>query len=241
MKIYTYLTLIASACLSFNSFAAPDQFKTTDLSFFEQKGWLSLSKSNGQWRLSKLNLRDDPLSGGFEPSEKPIGTILFFRVKELKAGIIQVPQISLLSHEISNEYPDISLTKEILNGSGSQEFSPGPTVLKLLGNKYRFVIRDIDKISYLYLLDKEGLVQIGKMDCCGGPSIRWAGDLNRDGRLDLILAGDGGSSLFLSTAKNCYRLIPEVEYEDHELDEMGNWKLRNKRSINTTACKLRSQ
>lgn len=210
----------------------PDQFKTL-CECTEKDGWLALSRNSSKWHLSDLKMWVDEGSGFFVPITTPDETSYYFRIKELKAGDVQIPSIANVK-DVSQEGLEalrFGLDSEFGNPieRKSNYFGEGENIeMTFHGERYKFSYTKDDYT--IYLSTSKGLIRFGDGTAGEQMTVVWVGDLNRDDKLDFILAGiknipgvkdDRTWNLFMSSANGCYRVIPHLSYENYLVGSDG--------------------
>ncbi|WP_156924462.1 hypothetical protein [Derxia gummosa] len=158
-------------------------------------GWFALNAPDEGWQLVRVKLRPARIDKGpGEPPgvripDRPAGVLVFVRQAGLTAGKVRTPALDFRAGTLAFE-------------------AAAPLRLPFDGRDYRIDVADgrprlrlDDRVTPL-----DGL-SVGESapgsDYLSSASLLWAGDLDRDGRLDLLVAHDSlnrnGVCLFLSS------------------------------------------
>jgi len=166
--------------------------------------WLALVARAHRWKLEPVQRAGEGKGLEDYPAKAPEGTLALLRYPSLKVGPAPTPEMRFSGHP--------------------REFGPGSSPLQILFGAHAYDVEVHDDAVWL----RRGTVQtqIGEarddadMGYLFRVQIIWAGDLDRDGRLDMITKEkNGGYSddlcLYLSSAAHTGQsLIEKVACED---------------------------
>ncbi len=148
-------------------------------------GWLALDAAGGFWRLLPATLRgeqafngiDDDSAGphtGVRLHADPAAALVYLRLPGLVAGKVDTPDSRFKDHPRRMD-----------------DATALPLAFK--GRSWRLDVRHHE----LFLTEGATSMSFGPVDSSDGTDTRtllWAGDLDRDGRLDFIFEANGSSS-----------------------------------------------
>jgi len=145
-------------------------------------GWLALDVVGGRWHLVRATLRGeqavDPIgetNTGVRIHAEPPHALLYLRLPGLIAGKVDTPDIRFKNHY--------------------RPFADSTAMpLAFKGRTWSFDVRQHE----LFLSEGRASMSFGQVvdpdDADAGLALMWAGDLDRDGRLDVIFEGSGKNS-----------------------------------------------
>lgn len=168
-------------------------------------GWLALTASNAAWRLEPARLQanrvydpvldpDEQTKTGIELTSAATTAIAYLRLPGLTPGPLATARLlrGELEQPISGESPGPRLAF----GGREYDFARAGETLSLRSGTHSSVL--------------EGLVA-GGVNSDDSVSLRWAGDLDGDGKLDLLMGytryNQAGACLFLSKGTPATALV----------------------------------
>lgn len=179
----------------------PGGYETADLdvSTLPTSGWLALVERGGRWELvpAKVDLAPEIHS----PDQSK--ALVFLHARRFSAG-----RVSTLAMKL----PDgVDTPKEDPDGKGKDR-------LELMFNRrrYRLTLFAPNPDAERSLVLDDGRSSVVLDTDTDSAQIMWAGDLDHDGRLDLIISTDhedgrsADTCLYLSSAARKHRLVKEV-------------------------------
>lgn len=233
MRVSFSLLWVAALAATFSSAAAPQEkpsvIAPTDglfaqpvkkgLAYFGSR-WFALLEKDGAWHLARTDIRLKHAADRSRPYEYPENVDVYTSTYPDALFLLQDPSLSS-GNVIADSKPQTS-TMIIPHGESGKSLT-----LQMNGRTYSIRIdrreprdpRNTEARNRLVLLESEGnqtLLKNRDSDCGGDclEIVRWAGDLDHDGRLDLIIEfttyGTSSTCLFLSGSSRSGRLVRQV-------------------------------
>lgn len=181
----------------------PKQYHDGEAPLKPGNGWLALVPVNGEWRLAASKVRvkrvTNPLlkkeepKTGIEISAEEADTLALLKSSSLKIGKIATPNMKFknLKRKLSSKAIEIKFK----------------AALYQLGANPSGVYLQLDK-------QKQILGELPVGSAARETSLRWAGDLDGDGKLDFLFAiqeiGRSGSCVFLSSIADKGQLLKKL-------------------------------
>ncbi|QKE62519.1 hypothetical protein HNE05_03805 [Aquipseudomonas campi] len=174
----------------------PGQYHVDEAPTQPGHGWLALTARNAVWHLEPTHLQanrvydpvldpDEQSKTGIELTSADSTAIAYLRLPGLVPG--QLTTARLLRGELEQPITDESPSPRLLFGGREYDFVRAGETISLRSGTQSSVL--------------EGLVA-GDVNSDNGVSLRWAGDLDGDGELDLLMSytryNQSGACLFLT-------------------------------------------
>lgn len=194
-------TVIAGERLPAVSILQPGGYDPADLnvSALPPSGWLALVERGGHWELVSAKVDMAP---EIHSSDQP-KALVFLHARRLSAG--RVPTLAM-------KLPDGVDTSEIAtDGKGTDRLE-----LTFNARHYRLILSAQGSGAGRDLLLDDGHTSTLLDTDTDSALLMWAGDLDHDGRLDLIISTDhedgrsADTCLYLSSAAGTHRIVEKI-------------------------------
>ncbi|GAB3781241.1 hypothetical protein [Dyella agri] len=183
------------------SILQPGGYETADLdvSPLPRDGWLALVKRGGHWELVRTKIDLDP---EIHSSSQP-EALVFLHARRLSAGRVRT---------LAMQLPDgVDLPETAADGKGKNQLA-----MRFGAQRYRLILSAQGSDAGSNLVLDDGRTRTLLDTDTDSAQLMWAGDLDHDGRLDLIISTDhedgrsADTCLYLSSAAGKHQSVKKV-------------------------------